>query len=317
MASSDLNACLSKTHCFVPLALREDIMSVAHAVRRELPGLRRFARALCGSQKSGDAYVTEALEAVLANPTLVGESYAKFDLHRLLLSLWGSVDVNVALSSPEGIRALSSADRNLQAISPRARAAFLLTALEGFSVEEAATAMGTSEETLQRLLEDAEREIAEQTAGTVLIIEDEPLIAMHVSDIARSMGHTVLSIARTHAEAVAAAREHRPDLVLADICLADGSSGLEAVQEILRSIEVPIAFITAYPERLLTGERPEPTYLIEKPFRAAALKAMISQVTFFQRPRPSANQEPRPSADQAAAQQPLRNLTRAAAIDGT
>ena len=49
--------------------------------------------------------------------------------------------------------------------------------------------------------------------------------------------------------------------------LADMSSGLEAVNEVLESFEVPVIFITAYPEKLLTGERPEPTFLITKPFR--------------------------------------------------
>ena len=86
-------------------------------------------------------------------------------------------------------------------------------------------------------------------------------------------------------EAIAAVGEHRPDLVLADIQLADGSSGLEAVQEILQSVDVPVIFITAYPERLLTGELPEPTYLVEKPFRPESVKALMSQALFFHSPR--------------------------------
>ena len=109
----------------------------------------------------------------------------------------------------------------------------------------------------------------------------EPLIALEVADIARGMGHTVQHVARTHREAIAAVAKDRPDLVLADILLADGSSGIEAVQEILRSIAVPVIFITAYPERLLTGERPEPTYLVEKPFQPESVKALIAQALFL------------------------------------
>jgi hypothetical protein len=56
---------------------------------------------------------------------------------------------------------------------------------------------------------------------------------------------------------------------------------LEAVEEILRSIEIPVIFITAFPERLLTGKKPEPTYLVEKPFRPETVKALISQAIFF------------------------------------
>ena len=70
-------------------------------------------------------------------------------------------------------------------------------------------------------------------------------------------------------------------MILADIQLADGSSGLEAVNEILTKFDVPVIFITAYPERLLTGARPEPTFLIAKPFQPDTVKATISQALFF------------------------------------
>ena len=72
-------------------------------------------------------------------------------------------------------------------------------------------------------------------------------------------------------------------MILADIQLADGSSGLEAVNEILGMLEVPVIFITAYPERFLTGSRPEPAFLITKPFLTDTVKAVISQALFFQR----------------------------------
>jgi CheY-like chemotaxis protein len=136
------------------------------------------------------------------------------------------------------------------------------------------------------LIEQAGREIAEQAVSDVLIIEDEPLIALEVAEIARSMGHTVRRVARTRREAIEAVGKHRPQLVLADIQLADGSSGMDAVHEILQSVDVPVVFITAHPERLLTGEKPEPTYLVEKPFRPETIKAMISQALFFHAPRP-------------------------------
>ena len=258
-------------------------MSVSRAVGAQIPSLRRFARALTGSQKSGDAYVTETLESLVADPSLVpSEAVAKAALYRLFLTMWNSVEVNQQASPAT----LTGFDRNLQTISPAPRQAFLLTALEGFSLEDAAQVMLISEKECRRLIEQAGREIAEQAVSDVLIIEDEPLIALEVAEIARSMGHTVRRVARTRREAIDAVSKHRPQLVLADIQLADGSSGMDAVQEILQSVDVPVVFITAHPERLLTGEKPEPTYLVEKPFRPETIKAMISQALFFHAPRP-------------------------------
>ncbi len=115
----------------------------------------------------------------------------------------------------------------------------------------------------------------------VLIIEDEPIIAMDIESIVRDLGHDVSGIAVTRDEAVAQAGEHRPGLVLADIQLADDSSGIDAVQDILAKIDVPVIFITAFPERLLTGERPEPAFLITKPFQHSTVKTAIAQALFF------------------------------------
>jgi CheY-like chemotaxis protein len=253
-------------------------ISLSQAVCGQLPALRRFARALSGSQSSGDSYVAAVLRVVIADPNIIRPGQElKLALYRLLLTMWDSVTLNRV--DPPAAHHLSSdpADLNLQAIPSRPRQAFLLTALEGFSVREAARAMLVSEDKCQKLIEEARRDIARQMACNVLIIEDEPLIALEVAEIATSMGHIVRHVARTHREAIAAVAEDRPDLVLADIKLADGSSGIEAVQEILRSITVPVIFITAYPERLLTGERPEPTYLVEKPFRPEKVGALIAQ----------------------------------------
>ena len=260
-------------------------MSASQAVGAHIPTLRRFARALTGSQRSGDAYVTETLQSLLADPSLIAPHVdPKARLYELFLAMWNAVAVNREASPPA---TAAGFDRNLQAISPGPRHAFLLTALEGFSPADAAKIMRVSPQQCEELIDQAGREIAEQAASDVLIIEDEPLIALEVADIARSMGHTVRHVARTHREAIAAVAEHRPQLVLADIQLADGSSGMAAVQEILRAVDIPVVFITAYPERLLTGEKPEPTYLVEKPFRPETIKALISQALFFHTPRRS------------------------------
>ena len=115
----------------------------------------------------------------------------------------------------------------------------------------------------------------------MLIIEDEPLISMQLEDLVRGLGHDICGTAATRTQAQQVVAEKTPGLVLADIQLADGSSGLDAVDDILSIGSVPVIFITAYPERLLTGDRPEPTYLVTKPFQEATVRAAISQALFF------------------------------------
>jgi CheY-like chemotaxis protein len=167
-------------------------------------------------------------------------------------------------------------------ITPLPRQAFLLSCLEGFSEEETAAILSVDTDTVRKLVDEAGRELAADMATDILIIEDEPLIAMDLESLVEGLGHNVTGVARTRTEAVKLAATKRPGLILADIQLADGSSGLDAVNDLLKSFEVPVIFITAYPERFLTGERPEPAFLIAKPFQPANVSAVISQALFFQ-----------------------------------
>lgn len=256
-------------------------MSIAARVAPELPMLRRFARLVAGSQASGDAYVVATLEALSADPSAFPTDLPpRVALYRTFVQLWTSA-LPPATYSAFDLHAANAAERNLGAVTPLPRQAFLLRSVEGFSLAEVATILDASPGEAADLIAQAGREIAEQVATDVLIIEDEPIIAFDIEAMVQDLGHEVTGIARTHAEAVESVRLRRPGLVLADILLADGSSGLAAVNEILSSIEAPVIFITAFPERLLTGEKPEPTYLITKPFQADTVRATISQALFF------------------------------------
>lgn len=252
-------------------------MSLATTITPHIPYLRRFARSLTGNQISGDAYVRAVLEALIADPSMFsGTLPPRVALYNILIKVWDSVEVNRDVTS----RA-EAHEKRLDAMVPRARQAFLLTTVEGFTVQEAASILEVDIATMRQLIDEAGRAIADQVATSVLIIEDEPMIAMDLEALVEGLGHEVAGLARTHREAVEAVNQRRPGLVLADIQLADGSSGLEAVNEILQNITVPVIFITAYPERLLTGERPEPAFLITKPFETDTVKAVISQALFF------------------------------------
>jgi DNA-directed RNA polymerase specialized sigma24 family protein len=248
----------------------------------QLPYLRRFARALTGSQEVGDSYALAALESAVSNA-----EHAKEDddpaiwLFRALLKVW----TGVVLRHPEGAsdpsQRAEAADLNLRAITPLPRAAFLLHSMEGFSFERVASILDCSIGDVRSLIEQAAREIGEQITTDVLIIEDELIISMDLEAVVEELGHRVVQVARTRTEALDAVAKQPPGLVLADIHLADDSSGLDAVNEIVAKYQIPVVFITAYPEQVLTGLRPEPTFLITKPFRTETVKAVISQALFF------------------------------------
>ncbi len=254
-------------------------MGLADNLGPHLPYLRRYARALTGSQRSGDAYVRASLEALLAGDReLQDDLPPRVALYRLFHAIWASA------SPPEPEPGSEPGDHpagRLMKLAPASRQALLLTAMEGFSNKEAARILDTEESGVEELVASAQIEIEAELATDVLIIEDEPVIAMDIESMVKELGHNVTAIATTRDEAVQAAREHPPGLVLADIQLADGSSGIDAVKAILGSHDAPVIFITAYPERLLTGERPEPAFLITKPFLPQTVKAAIGQALFF------------------------------------
>jgi DNA-directed RNA polymerase specialized sigma24 family protein len=256
-------------------------MSKAQAVARDLPYLRRYARALTGNQASGDAYVAATLEALVNDPSLLdSEDSPRITLFRLFSTIWNSLAVN-GTSDPVGSDL--AAERNLSQITAKPRQAFLLVSVEGFSEQQAARILDVDTSTLLKLVEEAGRELAAQLATDVLIIEDEALIALDLEALVENLGHRVIGVARTRTEAVTIVRTKPPGLILADIQLADGSSGLDAVNDLLNTFEVPVIFITAYPERFLTGERPEPAFLISKPYQPATVSALVSQALFFER----------------------------------
>ncbi len=275
-------------------------MSIAETISPHIPYLRRFARALSGSQSGGDAYALATLETIVADPKAFQFGFdVRADLYRIFLTLWGSIRLNVQAQREQRTSLAENADRSLEAITPRPRVAFLLSALEGFDRDRVAYALDCSPEEASRLIEEAGREIAARIATDVLIIEDEPVIAMDIQAVVERLGHRVVGMARTRTQAVREAERTRPGLILADIQLADKSSGLDAVNDILEGFEVPVIFITAYPERLLTGHKPEPTFLLTKPFSDDTLKAVISQALFFDHKTRKTGPEPR--SPQAAA----------------
>lgn len=257
-------------------------MPLGEQIRQYLPLLRRYARALCGSQTHGDALVRMTLEAIIAAPDeFSGPHGTRVSLYRYFHRIWGTAtmpDIHVDAEQDPLIR---DAHRRLSSATPIGRQVLLLNALEGFSLSETAAIIDCDRSDVEIWLHETIAEVDRESRTSVLIIEDEALIALELERIVTSLGHHVSAVATTFDEAVQAFANSDAGLVLADVQLADGSSGIDAVQEILGIAPVPIIFITAYPERLLTGSRTEPSFLIAKPFHENSVRAAISQSLYF------------------------------------
>ena len=258
----------------------ESSQDLSDLIAAELPYLRRYARALTGSQRSGDQYAIATLETILQDRSIFdGDTGVKLGLFKCFHAIWNSSGAPVI---EEGDGPSQRAQHHLSQLQPNTREALLLATVEEFSIADIAEIMDISRDEVRHLIEVARADMQSSISGRVLIIEDEPIIAADLSAIVAELGHDVTGVARTRANAVELGRETKPDLILADIQLADNSSGIDAVNDLLGEIgTVPVIFITAFPERLLTGERPEPAFLISKPYKEDQVKSAVSQAMFF------------------------------------
>ncbi|MGG5810344.1 PhyR family response regulator anti-anti-sigma factor [Falsiroseomonas sp. CW058] len=228
-----------------------------------LPYARRYARALTGSQARGDALVADALRAGVPDvPNLRGS---------------GLLPARVALYAAIGRMAGTKDDEGDEPVAPLSRRLLLLTSLEELDLADAAAAVGLSEERAAAELAGAREKLRAGVAARVLIIEDEPIIALDLQQLVESAGHEVVGVAASEDEAVAIAEAERPSLVLADINLGEGGDGAHAVSRILAGHSAPVIFVTAYPERLLTGQQLEPAFVITKPFEPTTLAVATFQ----------------------------------------
>ena len=216
-----------------------------------LPFARRYARALTGDQARGDAIIARAI------PDLTDELPPR-------LALYAAI---TRLTQNEGE----------DGISPLGRHLLLLTSLEELGLADAARVVGLDEVTAEKELAHAREAVKAAVVTDVLIIEDEPVIAMDIRMLVEECGHRVIGIAATQAEALDLAGKHRAGLILADINLGRGGNGIAAVRDIISTMPCPVIFVTAYPEQLLTAEGIEPAFVMRKPFDRAMLAVLTYQ----------------------------------------
>jgi len=247
-------------------------------IAAKLPYLRRYARALTGSQATGDEYVRTCLEVIVRDRHRMAENVdPQTELFRLFHKVYASADPAMAANPRPAVAASEPALRTVMALPPIERQVLLLSALERYSFSDVAYILDVPEDTVRGLFNRAQESMMTLAAARVLIIEDEPVIALELKSIVESLGHTVVGTADREKEAVAIADRSAPNLVLADIQLRGEDSGIEAVRHILERHAVPVIFITAYPERLLTGKGVEPAFIISKPYDPSMVRAAVSQ----------------------------------------
>jgi Response regulator containing CheY-like receiver, AAA-type ATPase, and DNA-binding domains len=240
------------------------------ALIRSLPYARRFARALVGGQRAGDALVAQALREVLG-PVTASDGQQDDRAAAAAEELAVDATARIALYRAIGRLVPDAPEADGEGLSTLGRKLLLLTSLEELGIEQAAVATDLDPDRAAQEVERARETLRSRATERVLIIEDEPIIAMDIQALVEGCGHTVVGIAASEDEAVAIAEAEKPGLVLADINLGAGGDGTAAVARILERHHTPVIFVTAYPERLLTGEAVEPAFVITKPFDPTTL----------------------------------------------
>ncbi|MEN9061935.1 MULTISPECIES: response regulator [Ponticoccus] len=254
--------------------------TLTEQIGAQLPFLRRYARALTGSQTRGDGYAAATLEAILTDPSAFDRSApAKVSLFKVFHTIWSTSGGSME-TEEDGLR--GQAQKHLAGLTSGTREALLLHTIEEIPMGDVATILDLSEDEASKLVDIAYAEMAKSLSGSVMIIEDEAIIALDLESTVSEMGHRVTGVARTADGARELFEREKPNLILSDIQLADNSSGIDAVNDILKaSPDIPVIFITAFPERLLTGEGPEPAFLIPKPYTVEQVRSAVSQAMFF------------------------------------
>jgi len=108
-------------------------MSLVENLAPHLPYLRRFSRALTGSQANGDHYVRTALQALVAGEASIDDNLSpKVSLYRVFLSIWSATGAQLESDAGDD----DTAENRIRRLTPLSRQAFLLNSLEGMSSSE-------------------------------------------------------------------------------------------------------------------------------------------------------------------------------------
>ncbi len=112
-----------------------------------------------------------------------------------------------------------------------------------------------------------------------MIVEDEAITAVDLRDTLEEMGHTVCSIVTSGEDAIAMARQDRPDLVIMDIILIGAMDGIEAARKIGKELKIPVIFVTAYGDDSMVKriKGAKPAGYLAKPFTGEELGSAVQE----------------------------------------
>ncbi|WP_084418525.1 response regulator [Henriciella litoralis] len=233
-------------------------------LERELPDLRRFSRALTGTQEAGDALVSEAVR-LLSNRSqeLVEHFCSRPRLFGLVSSI---LDSRTFLAfNPE------------RADSP-GRRAVLMQDVFGFTEEDARSALQLASDNYRMLLQAARLPASGLEPARIVILEDQFLIAADEEILLKSHGHDVVGVCATAEEALEIVKSESPDIVICDIDLGAGNpTGLDFAKSVPPEARCAFVFVTGHPATLCQGHPGEPAYLVSKPYDPAVLATIVYQ----------------------------------------
>lgn len=220
-----------------------------------LRDLRQHAQALTGNRKLGDDLVDLASADLFAN---MASPPAQPDLAVQLFRLFH-----------DRLRADGMTDLD--------RAAHLLHEIEKFALPEIVTILHITHQAAEQAFKSARTRFQRTEPAKVLLVEDEAILSMEMTILISDLGHRVTGVAMTQEQAIEMTRKDPADLIVLDINLADGSSGLDAYRKIVDvTDEVPVIVSTGFPDRLLAEEADCPIFLLVKPSTDAQFQAAIS-----------------------------------------
>jgi DNA-directed RNA polymerase specialized sigma24 family protein len=244
----------------------------------QLPSLRRYASALIGAPARADDLVELCLERLLADQSRLSEDRLRLTMFALFDAVERQVREVFDTERSADAMASDGLYKSLYRLPIDERKALLLTSVEGFSHAEAAIMLRIpSALVAQRALAARER-LRRALSRKVLVIEDDALMAMSIAHIVQHMGHEVCGVAHSRRHALAQVHASQPTLILADVRLRDGDTGIATVREIVRRRPVPVIFITGHAQDVIREQQLRPTLVIGKPFAPHTLEAAVRRV---------------------------------------
>lgn len=247
----------------------------------KLPPLRRYARSLTGSTEKGDEILVRMIEAAMIAPDRFGlNTETRVPLYALLNLLFDEERENGGqpVASPYPI------ERALAGLAEEERRVYLLSVLERLPVPDVAAVLAMPPQHVVLGLERARERLRQSLTQRVLVVEDNPVLAMELEGVVSSLGHEVCGTAANPRVALALAAQKPPTLALLDVRLGEGGDGIDLARELRRRGVLRTIFITAFDQEL---ERRCATHLgqvIAKPYSTEAIRGAISRAVFMPSP---------------------------------